>query len=748
MKAQLKPHNGTPTVFLDDQPAFFGDQLVGYMHPERVTEHQPYSQKYGEAGVHIYSVDCLTHEWVGPRPGNPSHYDFTAVGPRLQAFIDVDPQALFIAKLAVDTRSDPGSWWNAAYPEEAELLSDGQRPSASFASAVWREHVNAMITAFIAHVRELGLYDRIIGYQIGAGSSGEWIKDVSCMLLETMDYSAPMHHHFRAWLRAKYGTTAALVVAWADPTVTFNTAAVPTYAEQHITATGQSFRDPARERKTIDYYTCYAELCADDLSGFCRTVKELTGGEKLTGAYFGYVLELAWNMAFFADSGTLAGAEVSTMQASGHLGLHKVLHSPDVDFIVSPFSYAFRGLGGDGLPMSPNEAVRHHGKIYVMEEDTLMHNLKEPDGLNQAHENSIAVYQRNFAQVITHALGVTWFETNELHEVPELKDERQHWITRFQTLGTWALGLDRTPAAEVAVFLDDESYYYESINNSLDLPLIWRQRAVSLSRFGAPHDIYFLDDLLDGDLPPYKLYVFLNPFHLNNRRRAALKNVLRRDGRTALWLYAPGLLNDDASQTSPTRYTDNMHDLTGLRFTQGNGPWGPLMHITNFTHPITRGLPQDLFWGSTNPVGPVFHVKDPDAVNLGQIVTSLGACKPGFAFKSFNAGDPAAAWHSVYMGSPDIPAAVLRGIARHAGVHLYNEQGDVLYATPDLLSVHTVSGGPRTFKLPRPVELVYDLFAGRAVAVNVSAFEVDLPPASTALYYTGPKREMPPETPR
>ncbi len=738
MKAQLKHHNGTPTLFLDDHPAFFGDQLVGYMYPDNVNEHQPYSQKYGEAGVHIYSVDCLTHEWVGPRSDNPSHYDFSAIGPRLQSFVDVDPQAMFIVKLAVDTRSAPGTWFNAAYPDETELLSDGNRYSASFASTVWREQVNIMLTAVIAHLRAIGLYDRAVGFQIGAGSSGEWIKDMSCMMLPTMDYSAPMQRHFEGWLRAKYGTDAALQAAWANPAVTLATATVPSHEQQSETITGHCFRDSARERNVIDYYTCYAALCADDLIGFCHTIKELTGGDKLTGAYFGYVLELAWNMAFFADQGTLAGAEVSTMQASGHLGLHRVLHSPAVDFIVSPFSYAFRGLGGDGLPMSPAESLRHHGKLYVMEEDTIMHNMQEADGRNQAHEHSIAVYQRNFAQVITHALGVTWFETNQLHEVPELKAERQHWITRFAALGQWALDLDRTPASQVAVFLDDESYYYESIKNSLDIPLIWRQRSVSLSRFGAPHDIYYLDDLLDGDLPAYKLYIFLNPFHLNNQRRAALKDILRRDGRTALWLYAPGLLNDDTDQSAPNRYLDNMHDLTGLRFGQGNGPWGPLMHITNFTHPITHGLPQDLFWGSTNPVGPVFHVNDPQAINLGQIVTSLGRCKCGFALKTFNAGTPEA-WSSVYMGSPDIPAAVLRGVARHAGVHLFSEAGDVLYATPDLLSVHTVSGGPRHFNLPHHVELIFDLFNWRILAHNADAFDVVLPPASTALYFAGKK---------
>ncbi|HCQ03634.1 MAG TPA: hypothetical protein DIT99_24420 [Candidatus Latescibacteria bacterium] len=95
---------------------------------------------------------------------------------------------------------------------------------------------------------------------------------------------------------------------------------------------------------------------------------------------------------------------------------------------------------------------------------------------------------------------------------------------------------------------------------------------------------------------------------------------------------------------------------------------------------------------------------------------------------------------SVYMASPDLPAPVLRGIARFAGVHLYNEDGDVLYATPDLLSVHTVSGGIRTFNLPNQGEVVYDLYNEQFLARNVTAFNVELSPASTTLYYTGKEK--------
>ncbi len=87
--------------------------------------------------------------------------------------------------------------------------------------------------------------------------------------------------------------------------------------------------------------------------------------------------------------------------------------------------------------------------------------------------------------------------------------------------------------------------------------------------------------------------------------------------------------------------------------------------------------------------------------------------------------------------TPNIPAPVLRGIARHAGVHLYSEAGDVLYAIRQLLAVHTLSGGPRRFSLPARVETVFDLFERRVVAEGVDSFEVDLPPRSTTLYYTG-----------
>jgi hypothetical protein len=735
MKAQVRNYHGTPTLFLNDQPVFAGCQLLGSLDPNFHNLNQEIMRVYANAGVHIYSIDSVGPEWCGPHQGDPSHFDFKFVAPRLKEVIDADPDALFLLRMGFETRWLLGNWWNLMHPDELEILSDGSKISQSYASLVWQSEVKNFLKGYIDQLRIDGLYERVIAYQIATGTCGEWIKDWSSMTLPCGDYSEPMRRYFRTWLRKRYkNEPSALQTAWSDEQVTFDTSEAPSAEEQFCTK-HFLFRDPRQEQKVIDYYTCYSELCAEVLIDFCRTVKEETHYEKLTGAFFGYLMELSWNDSFFnTNYGDLAHADVSTIQRSGHLGLHKVIQSPDIDFFVSPYGYAFRGLGGDCLPMQPSESLRVHGKIYLLEEDSLMHNNFDPGGRMQSTANSIAIYKRNFAQVVTHGLGITWLETSAFLEHPSIVEDTHRWLSRYQELGTWAMQLDRTPGSEVAVFLDDESFYYQTIQNNISLPLIWQQRVINLNRFGAPHDVYLMNDLLDGNLPPYKLYIFLNPFHLNNDRRDSLKQQICKNGKVSLWLYAPGYINTDA--LAPI-HTDHMIDLTGFHFGRSDNYWGEFMHIINFTHPICQGLPQDLFWNTTNTIGPIFYLDDPEATYLGQVVTAQGRCKPGFGVKTMNGTTPSSSWSSVYVATPNIPAPVLRGIARYAGVHLYNDEGDVLYATPDLLSIHTVSGGPRKFNLPRKVEVVYDLYNRAIIAKSTDQFDTLLPPASTTLYFTG-----------
>jgi hypothetical protein len=725
MKAEVRQHMGTPALFFEERPVFAGylwasaPTATGYRGAQGAAA-------YADAGIHLHAFDVgsggTPPEWAGPAPARPDPFDFTTVEARFGRILDVDPDALFHLRMHLELRRGRNDWWLDRYPEECDLDSEGGRTTQSFASEVWRRESNEFLQAYIAHLQETGLDQHVIAYQVGAGHTGEWVKGHTSMWHVCGDYSLPMQTCFRDWLRRTYhDDVEALRSAWNDPSASFAAACVPS-AQAQLTTTHMAFRDPRYEQPVIDAYRCLADRCADLIIDFSRTVKVATQGNALAGAFYGYLMELAWNAGFFGEN---VDSPYGTTQRSGHLGLHKVLESPHVDFLVSPYSYGFRGIGGFGCAMPPAESMRRHGKLFIVEDDTRTH-LAPPDagfGRAASPDDSVAVLKRNFAEVVTRGQGIWWLGESA-HIDPVREPAFGPLLARFQELGTFALSLDRTPSAEIAVLVDDESFYYESLYNDLDLPLIFQQRLWGIPRLGAPSDTYLLRDLIEDRLPPYKLYILLNAFYLNEARREALLRQLRRDGRTALWLYAPGYIDQAPGQASMT-------ELTGFTFGRGDHSWIQAMHLVAFDHPITTGLRQDLVWETGGKFGPQFHLEDEEATILGQIVYAQGRCKPGFGVKTFPE------WTSIYSAVPNLPAPVLRGIARAAGVHLYSEDGDVLFASKQLFGAHTVSGGPRSFTLPSPVEVVYDLFEQRRVAEHTDQISVTLPPRSTALYYAG-----------
>lgn len=700
--AQVKQHNGTPTFFLNGEPLSYLCNWITAPAPESWA-------RAAEAGIHIYAMDVGGgHEWVKP------DYDFSGVKARYGRILDADPKALFHLRCQLEIGAD--DWWSKLHPEELELHSNGRRYTQSFASTVWREQAKTFLGAYVRALQEQGLYDRVVAIQVGAGHTGEWVKGETSMYDVCGDYSEPMRRHFRSWLRKRYADDVArLRKAWNNAAVSFDTAEVPPAADQ-LNAKCYLLRDPKLEGRTIDYFRCLAELCGGLVVDFCQTVKRVTGGSKLAGAFYGYLMELAWNGGFFAERPDSA---YSTYQRSGHIGLRQVLESPDVDFLVSPYSYGFRGIGGDGPSMVPSESARLHGKLVLIEDDTRTHLGTER---NYGHANTLAestaILRRNFAGAMTRGQGVWWLTgTVDAAREPAFRP----LLKQFDELGRRLIACDYTPASDVAVLLDDESLLYESSLLNFDVPGIFEQKLWGLAHMGTPFDTYLLEDLVQGRLRPYKLYVFLNAFRLDRARRAALARALRRNGAVALWIYAAGYAADELSLA-------NMADLTGIQCVMSDKPWSARMHLTNFTHPITRGLSQDLGWGTHNKLGPIFSVEDPAATVLGQVVFSEGSCRAGMAVRQF------ADWTSIYSSAPALPAPLLRNIARFAGAHIYSDDGDVLYASRELLGVHTIAGGRRRFTLPRAAGEVIDLFANRVVARGASHFEVELAPASTAFY--------------
>ena len=74
----------------------------------------------------------------------------------------------------------------------------------------------------------------------------------------------------------------------------------------------------------------------------------------------------------------------------------------------------------------------------------------------------------------------------------------------------------------------------------------------------------------------------------------------------------------------------------------------------------------------------------------------------------------------------------LRTLWHAAGVHVYLDGDDVLYAGNGWLGVHTVSGGQRTIHLPFPARME-DAFTGQVLAEEATRIDLQLPVASTTL---------------
>ena len=721
--AEVKPCNGTPTLFLDGKPAYYsgiwvttpspdswGHAKESWPHPHRGDSDT--AQRTAATGAHIY-VFGIGDEWIGP-----DDYDFSTVEAGFNQIIKTDPFARFHLRILLDNKK----WWQQVYPDECEITSEMIRPEPSYASEVWRKGANKFLREYIEHLKRINMLYRVIAYQPCAGETGEWTRFHSSGAAPCGDYSEPMRRFFRAWLRSQYNEDEhAFNTAWNRPDTTFDTAEVPSEAEQ-LHLQNWTFRDPVQEQNVIDYYRCLADRCSDLVIDFCRTIKESTSGMALAGAFYGYTMTCAYNEVFY-NQGRHPATEYSHNQRGGHLGFYKVLKSPFVDFVVSPTHYGFRGIGGDAPSAFLTDSVRLHNKLLIIENDTRLHDTPFHTRYGQTKnlQESTTILRRNFTHVLTRGSGI-W-------SAPYGDPDLLSILEEFNKLGQFALHTERTPGAEVAVLVDEDSQFYEQIKYNLNLASVSHQILRGMNRFGAPFDLYHLNDLIYGQIPPYKLYIFLNAYRLNTMQREKLKHELRRDGRTAVWVYASGYFNNESS-------VDNMSDITGLRLTESNLPWPPFMHIVNYSHPITKDIPQDLFWDFNDALGPLFCVQDEDAVTLGEVVYAQGSCVPGLCIKSFSE------WTSIFCSVPNIPAPILRGIARFSNVHIYNDSGDVLHVSDQLLGIHTISGGERKFHLPHNVEVIYDLFNNKSIDSNTDSFKVTLSPASSELYFTGQRNTL------
>jgi hypothetical protein len=701
---KVRRHRGAPTLFINGKP----NSAMVYMTYRPLAKH---FRQFGEAGVHVHSFSSTPTQagyglappcWIGP-----NEFDYSGIDLRASELLDADPAACFFPRIYLLS----AAWWDQRHPDDLVTFDPGDgkpvpffhqpgKRAPSWASEAWRRDTAEAIRRYIRHIQASSYADRVIGYHIASGTTEEWMQWGSNED-QWVDYSLVNLAKFRQWLRGKYRSEAALRSAWADPRVTFDTATIPTRAERAASEFG-AFRDPAKAMRCIDYVLYNSWLVADTICYFARVVKEETHGRALVGVFYGYVLQLAGEQR---------------EQNAGHLALQQVWRCPDVDFVTSPSSYAFRQLGtGFSHFMSLLDSVKLHGKMWFDENDIRTWITREGEvgdavGKTATYEETMLHQQREFANVLCNACGMWWFDmSGGWYDDPRLMAE----IANMKGIADESLELDRSPVAEIAVVVDDKSSAYMKVSNEISHHLLVRQLP-EMGRIGAPFAYVHLGEL--DRAPEYRMYVFLNCFAPSERERRLIEQKVKRGGHVVVWVWAPGLIRNDRIDVAA------MEALTGIRLALGEQAAPLQVRVASGPKHWVRAAGGTTY-GVERPFAPVVFAQDGQGTILGTLVEGGGA---SLVVKQFNG------WTSVYSSAPVLPHDLLRALAQRAGAHLYAPAGDVVYANRSLLAVSVNEGGARTVHLPRRAD-VFDLYEGREIGRKVTRFTADIPPKATRLW--------------
>ena len=617
-------------------------------------------------------------------------YDWTTLDSILKTEIKANPNAAFMVYLPVI----PPQWFIQKYPDELEKAWFGHRlvlqtSGGPLGSDKWLKVSARMIKDFVSHMESIPEGKHIYAYMIGGGQSSEWYWPAS-VYGGIPGYSEGTKKSFRRWVKEKYRTEEALRKAWGNDEITFDKVEVPS-PEYRKQAEFGVFRDPVKGASFIDFRRYMTDQTNLHIRTLSSAVKKASGGKKFTVIYSGYDL----------------GVSAPKLFKAGLCGNWEVMQMPMVDMVTTPICYGTPRRGGrPGLRVNAMDAsAKMAGKILWQEDDPRTHLALADDGSRTADlAETLTCMDRTASQAITRGSASwwllfdnSWFQQNEI--ILRLK--------KNVDLVRSSLDRDNRSVAEAALIFDEQSPYYLADTNSWFLYQHTWGAHESTVKSGAVFDCYYQRDFLKPEMPKYKLYIFVSSYAADEATRQQIHAKLAKDGATAVWCYAPGLFDGQ------TASVENMRKMTGFDFRMirdGGSITAPESSVSGFGF-----LPKQTF-----KADPQFYVTG-DAL----VSTENGGI---FAAKKMEDG-----WLSVYSLFP-LTRYHIRALCQNAGIHLYMDTDDELFANRSFLMIHTRTAGDKTIRLPGKYT-VTELYSGRLIGTDISEFtEENVPAAATRLY--------------
>lgn len=694
--------NRVPMVEVNGKPA----SLLHAWEPE-MTMNDRIIRNAVAAGVHQY--------WVGIHAlwSATGAFDYSSIDRACRQILQQDPDAQIILEMLVGT----SEWenfsmkpWNKAHPDQLVrddkgntrnvfyIESNYKMEAASWASEAWLKEACSIMRQAVEYVKKQPYTANVIGFFPLAGLGHEW-KYYSGHSRIYLDYSLPAQQKFREYVLKKYGSLEAVGHRYREELKNRDDIRLPSPQERDLVENGSDVIDPATRQRLIDYREFFSDMVASAIDRLAAEVKAASDGRSLCGTYYGYVL----------------GSTGYMWNESGHHALTRLLHSPNLDFLVTLVTYHNRKPGQESGNSHPVASFRLNGKASILQTDFRTHHAGDDHYLSARNvRESGEILKRELAWNLVNgaAFEYGYFGTGWIGADPRL----MQIIGKGEELnGKVAAMPEFSPdSSKRAAFLVDEPSINATLQNTHLHKHFVKNQKETLPHSGFGFDI-FLTDSLPQIQDQYKFFIFANNYQITPERRKQI-DALKKNGNTLFFFHAPGI--SDGETLAPGR----VGEITGIRMAYRPDQTLIFATPTGIRHPMMPET-REAFNNNWEKISPLFIPED------GEVLARInGSNTPALVVKKYPG------WTAIYSLVP-LTAEIWQRIGQASGLHLYNrETSDSTMGAGNLLALHTSRGGQRILTLPYPCREAEELFTGKRYPVENGRFTVDMEPGSTALF--------------
>ncbi len=590
-------------------------------------------------------------------------YDFAVLDKKLNncALYAPDMKLMIIVKLGMP------QWWCDANPDDV-VRYDRDQPMRKFedrqalGSKKWLKDAEKPFRDLLKYIKNGPHANRVIGIGLSEGWNSEWFWSYVDHYGKAArsGFSFGDYSTFRSYLREQYQTDEKLAEAWNMPGTTFENFIMPSKKQQD-TSSAQCLVDPAKDRRTMDWFLFRNRALGEAIEFFGKIVKDETDNNYLVGVYYGYLV--------------MHSSIYYRLQSVGHLEVERLARSPYVDLFWAPSNYRLRIPGKSDGTMQAAETLSNHGKMVIVEQDlrTFSENDHYQRQRTRTVELTVGAMDRAFGLLLTKGLGTHWMSMHDAwfreKVLRELIKSHQHTYMNLPPVQ------NLTPQ-EICIVSDEKSAFYTRHNtgDNLHLAAVY-DTAVNYGFYAAPSSHVYVRDLIEkGFKQQPKLYIMTNLLKMDENTRTRLMERFRKEKATVLWLYAANIFTEKSGPDAKL-----MSDFLGVDFEKSSEYSVPQMLIGNqkISNPI--------------PSAPWFYpVSGFDKV--------IGKSQEGKPMLVSWEKDGVTHYFSTLM---TLPPELIREIAKKAGIHLYAESfSDPLLIGNDCIFLHAASDGRKKLLLP------------------------------------------------